>query len=166
VENQKAGIRKALGLGEAVTFQGQVWNLEPLTFLDLADAEALGLVQSGNAVDISPTSVLWLMLRKADPSLTESQRDLCQYMLTPRETRALFTLTGDGLAAAEFMNQVITAAGLTATDEENADDAEAPAKDSPAKQDQVPKKARGGRRNKPAVPDPLVPATPATPTAE
>lgn len=142
-------IRKALGLAENVEFQGETWPLEPLTFLDLADAEALGLM-SGDAGDLSPTSVLWLMLRKADPSLTPTQRDLCQYTLTPRETRALFTLGDDSLAAAEFMSKVIEVAGLTAGEEEMADASET---EAPAK------KGRGGRGTKP-------PEIPATPIAE
>ena len=115
-------IRKALGLPEPVEFQGQTWLLEPLTFLDLADAEALGLLKIGDAETLTTTSVLWLMLRKADPSLTETQRDLCQYTLTPRAVRALFTLQGDGgVEGVEFMGRVIAASGLNGSDVEAPD---------------------------------------------
>lgn len=146
MENNNSGIRKALGLGEDVTFQSQVWQLEPLTFLDLADAEALGLLKGGDAETLTTTSVLWLMLRKADPSLTDTQRDLCQYTMTPREARNLFSLQCDGgVEGVEFMSQVIAATGLNATESE-APDAVAGETDQPAK------KGRGAKAEKPAVP--------------
>ena len=154
---QTSGIRKALGLPESVEFQGQTWPLEPLTFLDLADAEALGLLNTGDKSKegeqaepvLSTTSILWLMLRKADPSLTDTQRDLCQYTMTPRETRAIFGIQSDnGLEGVEFMAKVIAASGLSAGEGEQADGAEASA----------PKKGRGAREYKPKVP--------ATPIAE
>lgn len=155
MEDNNSGIRKALGLGEDITFQGQVWHLEPLTFLDLADAEALGLLKVGDAETLTTTSVLWLMLRKADPALSDTQRDLCQYTMTPRAARNLFGLQGQdgGEAVAEFMSRIIAAAGLNATEAEAADtDAGETPKDPAAK------KGRGAKAEKPAVP--------ATPIAE
>ena len=158
---QSSGIRKALGQPESVQFQGQTWPLEPLTFLDLADAEALGLITNGGADGMTPTSILWLMLRKADPSLTDTQRDLCQYTMTPREARALFTLAGDGQESADFMSRVISAAGLTAESDELADDGEDPKTEAPTKGESSAKKGRGAREYKAATPE-----TPATPIAE
>lgn len=147
-------IEKALGRGRAVEFRGRTWTLEPLNFLDLADAQALGLFKGDQATDLSPLSILWLMLRKADPDLTETQRDHCQYSLTPRDVAALFSLNATGAEdAGKFMGTVIAFCGLTEAANEQAD---APTEGSNAEGAQ-PKKARGARPAK---------TPPATPIAE
>ena len=145
-------IQKSLGQSHDVLFRGETWRLEPLTFLDLADAEALGLIVAGDAKSVSITSVLWLMLRKADPALTDTQRDLCQYTLTPREVRAIFAVTGDGAETATFMGRVIELSGINESDDERSDQEQAgPGEAS------VSKKARGARRAESATP-PAIPA--------
>lgn len=139
-------IGKALGLGTDVEFQGQTWHLEPLTFLDLGHAEALGLIREEDG-GLSPTTIMWLMLRKADPSLTPQKRDFCQYRMTPREASAVFALSGNSGEVGTFMAQVMSASGLTATPEEaGAEDDDAGGKLT----EETPSK-KGGRASKPAL---------------
>jgi hypothetical protein len=104
---------EALGRGKKLTFAGKTWNILPCDFNDLADIEdTYGTL----AVDYSKVKnqryLIWIALRKADPSLSAEQRENFEYRLT--ETQVGQMLSADrGLAEVmEFAREVLQISGL------------------------------------------------------
>lgn len=86
-------LADALAKGKTLSFAGREWNILPLDFNDLCDLEdEIGALE---ALDLSTLrhqrEVLWLTLRKADPTLPREYRDNGQYKMTRRDVGALLT---------------------------------------------------------------------------
>ena len=122
-------MEDVLGSGTPVTINKQRWVLLPLDFFDIqmlandlasamTEEEIKAVTRGGAAHPLDlldrynsdhALSLYWLMLRKADPSLSDSDRDACRYKLTKADVRRLFA-AGSGNEAA--FASVIAATGL------------------------------------------------------
>jgi hypothetical protein len=94
-------LSQSVGLGSEVVIGEQTWNLVPLNVFDVIRLErelerrkspgpgrsALEFVDVRDEECVS--LITWLMLRKADPDLTQAERDDCLYKMTLREARDL-----------------------------------------------------------------------------
>lgn len=110
-----AELVDALGKGKTLTFAGRDWTVRPLDFNDLCDLEeSLGTLE---ALDLSTLKhqreVLWLTLRKADPTLPDEYRQRGQYKLTRQDVGAM--LTAEELQkpeTGEFLIEVLRMSGI------------------------------------------------------
>lgn len=86
-------LSSALAKGKDLDFAGQTWHITPLDFNDLCTLEEeIGDLAS---LDISrikhQREVLWLALRKADPTLPTEYRNACKYKLTKEDVGKMIT---------------------------------------------------------------------------
>jgi len=91
-----ADIADALGLGETIEYRGMAYALTPLDMFDVmlllrrfGSIERVDIVNDPEAI----AYVAYLMLRKADPRLSDNERDNRLYRMTPAAAAALFSVT-------------------------------------------------------------------------
>ena len=130
-------LADALGRGVNVTLGDKILCVEPLDFNDLVDLEEYSGI---NADDLDMTVFLvssrnkrfflWLVLRKADPSLTAEQREAGEYTMTEAQAGRLLKFG----STAEQWALVHAALGLSGLkNEETAPEEDADPKPQPGK---------------------------------
>ncbi len=137
-----AELADTLGKGKTLAFNGQDWHITPLDFNDFCDLEerlgelhpdgisihGVRVVHGLEALDLSKLKhqriVLWLALRKADPTLPTEYRERAQYKLT--EVQVGRMLGSKALAdpqTVRFLTSVLQMSGvLPSTDDESGDE--------------------------------------------
>ncbi|BDI27985.1 hypothetical protein CCAX7_000360 [Capsulimonas corticalis] len=88
-------LSEALAKGKTLDFAGQTWHVLPLDFNDICDIEdEIGSVE---LLDVSKLKhqrlLVWLALRKADPTLGNDDRQHCRYRLTEMEVGQMVSFT-------------------------------------------------------------------------
>ena len=111
----------ALGVPVPVTIGGSVWQLTPLDVFDMvqlsgeiakhaplaAGEEGIDKIDLANADHL--LTISWMVLRKADPTLTPQERDDCAYRMTRADVRRLFALSDNVM---DDFNAVLKASGI------------------------------------------------------
>ncbi len=120
-------LKEALGRGTGVPFGGQTLLVEPLDFNDLCDLEEYAGV---NADDIEIAAhlesarnrrhFLWLILRKADPDLSDEDRAAGRYRMTEAEAGRMIKF-GTTVDQWTLINTALGVSGLVSKPED-ADD--------------------------------------------
>lgn len=126
----------ALAKGKELTFAGQTWHVSPLDFNDLCTLEEeIGDLAS---LDISKLKhqreILWLTLRKADPTLPTEYRNACKYKLSKEDVGAM--LTADELKkpdTGKFLLSVLRMSGILPAEDapQETEDPNEPAETTP-----------------------------------
>jgi len=94
-ERDAADIAGALGLGDTVEYRGKIWQLKPLDVFDSMELMKRygGLENVDVDTDVEQFAyVAYLMLRKADPDLTDPYRRQRIFRLTVADVAALFSI--------------------------------------------------------------------------
>jgi hypothetical protein len=138
-----AELSDALGKGKSLDFAGRTWDVRPLDFNDLCDLDEVlrewhpegkpvekivgkrkikvtEVAHGLELLDISKLKhqreILWLVLRKADPSLPAEYRDRCSYKLTRAQAGSL--ISGADMNKPEtgtFLVEILRISGLLPT---------------------------------------------------
>jgi hypothetical protein len=131
-------LTEVLAKGKTLTFAGRDWNIEPLDLNDLADldarleelhpegltAEEGGAPKHGlDALDIKRLPhlkyVIYLLLRKADPTLPMEYRERAEYKLTEVQVGRMVSLPElKKPETVTFMAEVLRLSGLTGGEED------------------------------------------------
>lgn len=114
-----------LGKPETVSFMGRTFEVEPLTFEDVADiAKKYGvnlydLEGQEFAMEFIYQGVIWAVLRKQDPRLSDEEKAAGKYRLTPeelaREIPIKAMVTEDGQ---KFFRAIMVHSGLQKPEDE------------------------------------------------
>lgn len=137
-------LTDALAKSKTLSFNGQEWPVSPLDFNDFADLEERlielhpdGVIVKGEgghsfplrgleALDLSKLKhqriILWLALRKADPTLPTEYRERAQYKLTEVQVgRMLGAKALADPATVKFLTDVLMMSGVLPSPDDHED---------------------------------------------
>lgn len=108
-------INEALGTPRAMTFRGKTWRVEPLDMVDLGEIQSrLGSLNALSTRDPRlQFEILYLALRKADPDLTDDEREDERYRLTRTAVRRMVSLPElEKPETQAFLGEIVARSGL------------------------------------------------------
>lgn len=129
-------LSDALGQGTPVVFGTKTLTVEPLDFNDLLELEEFS-GEDADALDVGKfienkrnrLFFLWLVLRKADPALTQEERERGEYRMTEKEAGYILKRNSD----VEQIALIAAAIGLSGLKEETPPEDPKPAARHPRK---------------------------------
>ena len=147
-------LSKGLAIGEPITIDGKVWHVAPLDILDFVElgTEISRIENLDRSTKVNPLdkldygkashilTVAWLMLRKSDPELSETDRDDCRYRLSKRDVRAMLDVRSP--SASELFDRIMELSGIKQSPAEVAADAKAEGDSPNAPAPSAPKSSR------------------------
>lgn len=116
LKKPRTDLQEGLALSEALPLRGALYEVAPLTLLDIAlFSERHGSIFQLDLNDTEHAStLLWLTLRKLDPDLPATERAAGRYRLTREAVQEAFTLYDliNDTEVIAFVRRIVEMTGL------------------------------------------------------